>query len=740
MFQKDAKTIKYYYPISKNKEIDPKYNLIEEASPGDDTMIHPDENHEFLGWIQGKSQSSRKGIPLNGYEWNKIYNIADDKYCTSDVDSALPYLIEKDKKVTETMDLYPVYTRYNIETTTNIHEVGQMPKGVKYPSKPTYTLTNKDKGISTITVNAKSGVDAVMQGDTAKYKLVGMNCINEDGTELNLWKDGKVNADGSYTFNMDVKAGQNYKFVAVYSPVVVVYHLSDKDLSYKIRNINSQVGAMPVTTNPDDLSMYMIGWVKNKPANGWYHTCKKAEDFNNTNYQIVTEKSIVKQSIDLYPVFVKTAIKVNSNIDAEIKDPSTIRYLENKNNKFSLVAKEVDGYKLKGWYKGYQSSSNMGTQLSSNSNHPLTNKEVMGDGTYTAVYEHAIDINYHDYEGKVIYTAKATKEEKRSFVHENPDDPTKKVPIDIDAFVLINEKIHQLEEAKNTKIRFVEWRLEEKNSDGKYVYKSWNDFKDMTITEEVNLYPVAYEVGFYTPSKSPGEADKVFNGIEYSVQQENDGSKRLDGLFTTEYSESKLKITTKEYTWERTQDNPNGAKIAKGLSGIHTDIYMTGKPDKDNNPTYVKASDSIVDTDKEGIAIHNILGDLTIKKEYTAVTVTDDTIILNLQKINKDGSPSGKVLRLPMKIKDGKGQLSVRIPIGTYEVTEDLNWSWRDSLKSIVTNGKASVNAQKTKVEISVLTPAEIAFSNVRENTKWFSDSSVKHNKFGKQNAGGNTK
>ena len=740
LFQKDAKIIKYYYPISKNKEIDAKYNLIEEASPTDATMMHPGKDHEFLGWIQGKSEGSKGGIPLNGYVWNKIYNIADDRYCTSDVESAIPYLIDENHKVVETMDLYPVYTRYNIESTTNIHEVGKLPQGVKYPSKPTYTLTNKSRGISTITVNAKSDVDTVVDGDSTKYKLVGMKCITTDGTELNLWKDGKVDADGNYVFNMDVKAGENYKFVAVYSPVVVVYHLSDKDLSYKIRNINSQIGTMPVTTNPNDLSMYMIGWVKDKPNNGWYHTCSKAEDFNTTNYQIATEKTIVKQSMDLYPVFVKTAIKVNSNIDAEIKDPSKIRYLENQNNKFSLVAKEVDGYKFKGWYKGYHSNSNMGTQLSSNSNHPLTNKEIVGNDTYTAVYEHAIDINYHDYEGKVIYTAKATKEEKRSFVQENPNDPSKKTPIDTDAFVLINEKIHQLEESKNTNIRFVEWRLEEKNSEGKYVYKSWNDFKEMTITEEVNLYPVAYEVGFYTPPKSPAGVDKVFNGIEYSVQQEKDGSKRLDGLFTSEYTEPKLKITTKEYTWERTKDNPDGAKIAKGLSGIHTDIYMEGLPDKDNNLTYLKASDGTVDTDKDGIAIHSILGDLTIKKEYAKGTVTEDTIIVNLQKVNKDGTPLDKALSLPMKIKDGKGELSVRIPIGNYEVTEDFNWSWRDTLKSIVTNGKASVDTQKTKVEISVLKPTEIVFSNGRENTKWFSDSSVKHNEFGKQNAGGNTK
>lgn len=730
LFQEKSTTIKYHYPISENEEVDSKYDLEEEASPSDESMKHKDKDHEFLGWIQGKSKGSKNGIPLDGYVWKKIYNIADDKYCTSDAESALPYLIESDRTVTETMDLYPVYTRYNIETTTNIHEVENLPTGVEYPTMPTYTLANKDKGISTITVNAKSGIDTVIAGDDTKYKLVGMKCITSDGSETNLWKEGNQNQDGSYTFTMDVKAGENYKFIAIYSPVVVVYHLSDKDLSYEIKNINSQVGTMLVTTNPDNSNMYMIGWVKDKPTTGLYHTCSNVEEFDTKNYQIVTENNIIKQSMELYPVFVNTTIKINSNIDNELENKDSIRYLKNQDNNFSLVAKEVNGYKFKGWYKGYQSDSSLGTQLTGNNDYPLTKKEVLGTDTYTAVYEHAIDINYHDYEGNILYTAKTTREENRSFVKDNPDDSTKEIPIDIDAFVLINEKIHQLEESKGTNIQFVEWRLEKQDSDNKYVYEGWNDFKNTTITEEVNLYPVAYEVGFYTPKELSDGEDKIFSGIEYSVQQENDGSKRLDALFTAEYAASKLKITTKEYTWEKTKDKPNGTKIVKGLQGIHTDVYMAGTPDKDGNPTYINAGDGNVDTDTDGIAIHNILGSLIIKKDYVDTAASGETIILNIKNIDNDGSERD-VISIPITLdNEGKGEVNIRMPIGKYVIEEDLNWLWRDTLSNIEINGihKKTFNAE---INIGVLSPQTVVFHNERGNEKWFSGSCIKHNEFG---------
>lgn len=67
--------------------------------------------YEFLGWIQAKEVNSQEngGIVKGGAEWNYIYDVENDPYCTSDADKALPYLLKDDAVVTETMELYPVY-------------------------------------------------------------------------------------------------------------------------------------------------------------------------------------------------------------------------------------------------------------------------------------------------------------------------------------------------------------------------------------------------------------------------------------------------------------------------------------------------------------------------------------------------------------------------------------------------------------------------------------------------------
>ena len=747
LFKDADETQKYIYPIY-DGPIDEKYNLTEAASPQDAEMLNQaGKDHEFLGWIQVKSEGSQNGIEKDGYVWKQIYNVADDAFCTSNVAAALPYLVSKDTKVIETMDLYPVYTRYNIETTTNIHEVGTLPVGVNHPKVPAYTLTKEADaalGVSTITVTASSDVDPVMTGDETKYKLVGMKCTNADGTETNLWKQA-VPGTNSYSFTMEVKAGESYKFTAIYSPVVLVYHLDDQQTSHVIKNINSPVGKMPVTQNPAEPNAYMAAWTKTQPANGgWCHTCQTVDEIQ--QYQIVTDKTVVKQSMDLYPVFVKSSVTVNSNIDAVLNkqgtNPETIRFLQNENNQFSLVAKNCKGYVFKGWYTDYKDDHNPGKLFSEQATQALTKDQVLSNTTYTAVYAEAIDINYHDFFGNILYTAKTTKGEDRTFVQTVEYEPGKEqeIPVDIDAFTLIDENIHQIEQQQHTKIRFVEWRLESQNADGNNHYTSWKDFKNNKITEEVNLYPVAYEVGFYTPAP-----ETAFTGIDYSVQQKEDGSKQLDAFFTGAYDDAEIKITTKEHTWERNNLNaeettdPSKKHTVRGLEGIHTDVYMTGLPDQDGNATYLKASDGTVDTNQDGIAIHKLLGSLIIKKDYADQAGPNETLVFKIQKMNGD-APEGEAVSIPMTLTDGQGECQIRLPIGDYQVSEDHGWSWRDDVTGVEHNGAAVDSKAAVAVKMNVLAPETLVFHNARNNQNWFSDSNVAHNVFGKKPAGGETK
>lgn len=746
VFMETDTVAKYQYPIS-GDAVGTEYNLTQEAAPTKEEMQHPDTDYEFLGWIQGKSEGSKNGIKVNGNVWNKIYNVAGDKYCTSNVAEAIPYLIDKNAVVTETMDLYPVYAKYQIETTTNIHEIGELPQSVSYPSKPDYSLKNIGTGVSEVTVTAKSGVDPIITDEDTKYTLVGMKCIMPDGTETDLWNQKTEGQDG-YSFKMQVDAGKNYKFVAIYTPAVLVYHMTDKDTSYQVKNINSQVGTMPVTTNAEHPTAYMAAWVKDKPSDGsWCHHVASKAAFDNANYQIVTAKTIVKQSMELYPVFIESSVEVQSNIDKTLKDQgidlNTVRYIQNTDNKFSIVANDCKGYVFKGWYTEYQSEQNLGTLVSEKPTYNLTKKDLLDNTTkvYTAVYAEAIDINYHDYDGNILYTAKTTDDENRSFVEKN--DSGQEIPIDVDAFTKVIEKTHQLGEDRGTDMQFVEWRLQEQESDGTYVYQNWKDFKDKKITESVDLYPVAYEVGFYSPAdSSAGSADVPYEGMEYSVRQEEDGTKRLDALFTTEYTDSQIKITTKEITWEKSAQIPNGGRVEKGISGIHTEVYMKGVPDGSQNDTYINAGDGNVDTDKDGVAIHHIYGTLIIKKVYPKGACANETVIMNLQKQKADGSAYGKALDVPITVgADGTGEVQLKMPLGKYEISEDLNWSWRDTLVQIEKNGTLVTGMNKVSVESNVLAPEMVTFTNSRTNNKWFSDSCEKRNEFGKiTTAGGDAK
>ena len=87
--------------------------------------------YEFLGWV------SKNDITDN--EWNYIFDTG-EWGVTSNPDKARAYLLNPDwvdintlpnkYKVKETIDLYPVYAKYQITTTTNIENATNLPEGV----------------------------------------------------------------------------------------------------------------------------------------------------------------------------------------------------------------------------------------------------------------------------------------------------------------------------------------------------------------------------------------------------------------------------------------------------------------------------------------------------------------------------------------------------------------------------------------------------------------------------------
>ena len=120
-------TFLYCYPhLYKNRTVNTKPydgkdgdvnpNLTLEASPTDAEMAVP--GYKFLGWI------STAEVQKDSAVWNYIYDVAGDPYVTSDPDKAELYLATDESKVTQWQDAYPVYVKYDVNYTTNLHRAG----------------------------------------------------------------------------------------------------------------------------------------------------------------------------------------------------------------------------------------------------------------------------------------------------------------------------------------------------------------------------------------------------------------------------------------------------------------------------------------------------------------------------------------------------------------------------------------------------------------------------------------
>lgn len=753
----------YTYPYS-NDPIGDSYSLVRGASPSKEEMQikdsegNTDHSYEFLGWIQARTADSKEkgGIVKDGTEWNYIYDVEEDQYCTSDADKALAYLIKDDAVVTETMELYPVYVKYDLKTTTNIHQMENLPAGVNYPDKPEYTIVwdessgsegGSDKqGVAEVILKAQTNVTPVRDGEDAKYTLVGFKCTLPNGTSVDLWQKGSLNKEETeYTFKMNVEAGKSYTFTAIYNPAFVVYHLdgqNDADSTrLETRNVGQALGLMPEVNydkiTEDNLkNAFMIGWTEKTPeaGNGWYHYYSSKAEYDKMPLPLVTSKTIVEHSIDLWPVFVGISTDVNSNIDQVItdngEDPGAVRYVKNDKNTFSLVAKDYKGYAFKGWYTGYQSDDSLGTLLTEEKTYRISESELLQENivTYTAVYAEALDINYYDFNGNIIYTAKTTADEERSFVKKDPADPNKEVPIDVEAFVLIQEKMKQMQEESKVSMKFVEWRLWDEAEQN---YVSWADFKDKPVTHSVNLYPVGYAAAFLDSKDVP------YDGMVYSVGKGEDGTRELNAVFTKEYTQPEIKIVIKEISGQH--NVPEMKEL--GIKGVRTNVYMAGEVNEEGNQTYVSASEGSVLTDDDGTAVHKLYGRLIVRKTYNEFK-TDETIIVNVQKIDDSGAADGEPFSIPLTLKEGKGEAELKLPLGKYRVSEDMTWAWRDQVENVTLDGQALNGfdlAGTTDVNIDILQSKIIVYGNVRQNEKWFSDFCEKKNVFGsKMAAGGN--
>lgn len=518
-------TFTYYYPhVNKSVKVAEKPEdgekgsyespLTLEASPTDADMAVP--GYKFLGWI------STAEVKKDSAVWKYIYDVANDPYVTSDPEKAAPYLATDDSKVTQCQDAYPVYAKFDVNYTTNLHRAGF--NGTSEVNVPRYDIApnlNADTDPATATVTPDIETTVYKSGGE-RYKL------NKVEIELPNGEVKELESDGNNSYTYPVEPGKPYTFVPYYTPIAVVYHLNDTDIDGKLAQEGNTLGSlkdgMPLPTyNVGDIDAAtnaynaFVGWTETKPASGnGYVVWSDGLPMVNTN-------TVVNAPMELYPVYRASAVIVQSSIDANLDNPDSVRSLSrtDSGDQISLevrataevVGKDGTKYDFVGWSRDYEPDGKY-TLLTDDEKYPLEGSEPFESVTYTAVYKIApYKVRYHGVDGSVVFTATVDSDGERAtgagFVHNvdvpkvdesgnpvydkngNPEMEKKSVAYDPDAHSKIVALLdEQTATSGGVRELFLEWR---------YVPavgapKSWDEFKGEPVKGDMDLYPVTYRV------------------------------------------------------------------------------------------------------------------------------------------------------------------------------------------------------------------------------------------------------
>lgn len=603
--------------------------ILLEASPSNEDMKV--EGYSFLGWINSKE--IEEGSP----EWNYIYDMKDDKYCTSNIEKAKPYLMDENEVVVEICDLYPVYAKYNINTSTNIM-VDSERFEINTPANPSYNIIEEENGKALIEITVDNDT-YVTNENNQKYELDSLVRVYDDGTEEIIEK----NEDGKYIY--EIEAGLSYSFMAKYKQALVIYHLNNDETSVEIKQIGDTIGEMLKPNYKLEEKYIFYGWSNYNLNNSEYYILNSTDELE--NYNIITQSTIVYESMELRPIYIKVQISINSNIDVYLENNNfnleDIRfYKKNSVDNLKLEARDsIDNYKFIGWYKNYVSQANKGELITTSNSFILQRDDCLENILYTAVYEKVYKINYYDTKGNIIYTANVEQENSRSFVREEFDEQGNKmyVPIDVQAYQEIN---NHLEKNEN----FINWQWEKSTN----TIIDWNEFFDKTIMQDMNLYPIISKV---TIKNEENDEIDVLGSLEKEPDILISWNKQdAQLIFNIEYFMKNLKIHIEKISY-------NSSKNA--TIEFMNNINVTLLNNKESQETIITDK-----TDNNGDLTINLIGEVEISRKDSN---NKDVYIFNI--LNENNEIINEIL-----LSQGESKI-VRIPYGKYKIVQKKDWAWR---------------------------------------------------------------
>lgn len=756
-------TFTYYYPhVNKSVKVAEKPEdgekgsyespLTLEASPTDVDMAVP--GYKFLGWI------STAEVKKDSAVWKYIYDVAGDPYVTSDPEKAAPYLATDDSKVTQCQDAYPVYAKFDVNYTTNLHRAGF--KGTSEVNVPRYDITpnlNADTDPATATVTPDI--------ETTVYKSGGeLYKLNKVEIELPNGEVKELESDGNNSYSYPVELGKPYTFVAYYTPIAVVYHLNDADIDGKLAQegdtLGSLKGGMPLPTyKVGDIDaatgVYnaFVGWTETKLAPD------KGYVVWSDGVSMVNKNTVVKAPMELYPVYRACAVKVQSNIDGNLNSPESVRSLSrtDSGDQISLEVKaatEVVGkngtkYDFVGWSRDYKSDSQY-TLMTDDEKYPLEGGEPFEDVTYTAVYKITpYKVCYHGVDGAPIFTATVDSGDDRAtgagFVHNvevpkvdesgkpvydnngNPEMEQKSVAYDPDAYSKIVALLDEQAAANGDKRElFLEWRYV--GADGT---KSWNDFKDLPIRGDMDLYPVTYQV---VAKDTSDPANSINETAHLKWLLDPNAANKVDDnadkapfkvCFAAPFMGTQLTVSVVRANYG--PDAEDGSMTPVPENGKFVSLYSLGSGngsfDLANRLESKKTGEG---GQAPGNAVFNFdqTHALTIVKKTTDASAMGQTFRFKVTKTAEGASPETRVVEVKVdkqQPENGEtwyvGSVQFAAPAGIYTVEEDTNWGMAYE-GELSTPGKASgKSAELTISSASSAGDAVVTCVNTRAKDKW---------------------
>lgn len=737
----------------KKGDINPYLTL--QASPTDADMAVP--GYKFLGWI------STAEVQKDSDVWNYIYDVAGDAYVTSDPDKAAPYLATDASKVTQWQDAYPVYVKYDVNYTTNLHRKGfdGTPGIINVPQFDiTPQLVVQENGDVVATVSPDIRTTVYADGTGGAYQLKKLEIELPDGTVEQL----EPTDEGGNTYSCPVEPGKPYTFVAYYTPIAVVYHLDDNAIDGKLAQEGKTLGSLkdgiPLPTyNVGDIDAatgaynVFVGWTETKPAAGSGYVVWS------DGLPMVNRNTVVKAPMELFPVYRASAVKVRSNIDANLDDPDSVRSLTrtDSGDQISLEVKaatEVVGkngtkYDFVGWSCDYKSDSQY-TLMTDDEKYPLEGGEPFKDVTYTAVYKITpYKVCYHGVDGAPIFTATVDSGDDRAtgagFVHNvevpkvdesgkpvydnngNPVMEQKSVAYDADAYSKIVALLdEQAAAGGNVRELFLEWRYV--GADG--TAKSWDEFKGDPVKGDMDLYPVTYRV---TANNTSDAANPVamtsrlkwlLDPTAANTVDDNADKAPFKACFAEPFMGTQLIVTVKQASY-----GPGTSMTEKPVNDKYVSLYSLGSGNGSFDLANRLESKKTGEGEQgPGNAVFNFAQThaLTIVKKTTDASAMGQMFRFKVTKTVEGTSPETRMVEVKVDKTQQEnsetwyvGSVQLAAPAGDYTVVEDTAWAWRYQ-GELSTPGKAPGKSAELKISsASSAGDAVVTCVNTRAKDKW---------------------